>query len=158
MLTFPLIFWRMRAPWKSTFRRPRLAASVALWSLAGIGGSFLGPPLIHAQEISVEGKPVAGVRVVDETGQNIEQAPLASRSALAKPFASVSTEPRKACALCRMSTGNYSDIRVVTTPEGAGIGVDFVVRRNYYNNVVRILGLKRTAVQFERSARARQCD
>jgi len=36
----------------------------------------------------------------------------------------------------------FSDIRVAASGVGDGVRVDFIVRRNYYNNVVRIDGLK----------------
>ena len=38
--------------------------------------------------------------------------------------------------------GDYSDIRVTTSLEASGVRVNFVVQLNYYNNVVRIEGLK----------------
>ena len=38
--------------------------------------------------------------------------------------------------------GDYSDIRVSAAPETGGLRVDFVVQRNFFNNVIRIEGLK----------------
>jgi len=39
-------------------------------------------------------------------------------------------------------TGDYADIRAAAEPEADGLRVEFIVRRNYFNNVVRIEGLK----------------
>ncbi len=39
-------------------------------------------------------------------------------------------------------TGDFADIRVTALPADGGLGVNFVVRRNFYNNVVRVGGLK----------------
>ena len=38
--------------------------------------------------------------------------------------------------------GDFSDIRVTVAREGEGVQVDFIVTLNFYNNVVRINGLK----------------
>ena len=38
--------------------------------------------------------------------------------------------------------GDFSDIRVATMNEGNGVAVDFIVKRNYYNNLIHIDGLK----------------
>ena len=38
--------------------------------------------------------------------------------------------------------GDFSDIRVAAVPEPAGLSVDFIVKRNYYNNVIQIEGLQ----------------
>ena len=39
-------------------------------------------------------------------------------------------------------TGDFADIRVTAAPVGAGVRIEFVVQRNFYNNVVRVEGLK----------------
>ena len=39
-------------------------------------------------------------------------------------------------------TGLFSDVRTSVTPEADGLHVDFIVTRNYYNDVVRVHGLK----------------
>jgi outer membrane protein assembly complex protein YaeT len=40
------------------------------------------------------------------------------------------------------STGDFANIRVLASQVADGLRVDFVVQRNYYNNVVRVEGLK----------------
>ena len=138
VLTFPLIFWRMKAPRKSTFRQAYLAVTVAVWTLTGLSSIFWQAAPARSQEVSVEGQPVSEVRVVDEKGQAVEKIPNLSLKT-GKPF-DFATERQSLRVL--YGTGDYSDIRVTTTPESTGLRVDFIVQRNYYNNVIRIVGLK----------------
>lgn len=88
---------------------------------------------------SIEGERVAEIRVVDERGKPVEN-PL-PRLALGagQPFnfASERESLRELYGL-----GDFSDIHVTATPETDGLHIDFVVRQNYYYNVVRIEGLK----------------
>lgn len=94
---------------------------------------------LRAKDASVEGQRVAEVRVVDEGGNTVpEKVPVLALEA-GKPF-DFAAERESLRTLYRM--GDYSDIRVTAAPEAEGLRVDFIVRRNFYYNVVRIEGLK----------------
>ena len=92
-----------------------------------------------AAESSVEGKLVTGIRVVDRSGTEVTEKipPLAIE--VGKPF-DFADERRSLRDLYKM--GDFADIRVDAEEEAGGIRVDFVVRRNFFNNVIRIQGLK----------------
>src|SRR5271155_78740 len=98
-----------------------------------LGGS------LRAQDVAVEGALVAEIRIVDESGKAGAQwtPPLALQAG--KPFdLAVERESLRTLYL----TGDYSEIRVAATPGAAGLRVDFIVVRNFYNNSVRVDGLK----------------
>jgi outer membrane protein assembly complex protein YaeT len=93
----------------------------------------------RAQQVTIEGQPVAEVRVVDESGKAVlEKIPPLPLEA-GKPFDFVA-ERESVRGLYRM--GDYSNIRTTATLGEAGLRVDFVVERNFYNNVIWIEGLK----------------
>ena len=94
---------------------------------------------IRAQQVAVEGKLVAEVRVVDESGNAVSEKipPLPLDAGKLFDFAAERESVRD---LYRM--GDYSNIRTTATPGDAGLRVDFVVQRNFYNNVIRIEGLR----------------
>jgi outer membrane protein insertion porin family len=106
---------------------------------AGIAFSLLCLPLARAQEPNVEGQTVREIRVVDETGTPVTQKVPPLLLEPGKPF-DFAAERESLRTLYRM--GDYSEIRVTATPEAAGLRVDFIVRRNYFNNVIRVVGLK----------------
>ena len=116
---------------------------VSLAAAAAIAGTaaclFLLVPRSQAQQLAVEGERVTGIRVVDQTGSEVSEKipPLALQ--IGKPF-DFSDERQSLRDIYRM--GDYADIRVNGVPEAGGMRVDFVVRRNYFNNVIRIVGLK----------------
>ena len=105
----------------------------------GLALSLLWPSFLSAQEISVEGRRVAEIRVVDETGKSVGQIPAGLPLEASKPF-DYADERESLRVLYR--TGDYADIRVVAAGGANGLRVDFIVKRNYYNNVIRIEGLK----------------
>ncbi|HEY7825938.1 MAG TPA: POTRA domain-containing protein, partial [Candidatus Acidoferrales bacterium] len=92
-----------------------------------------------AQEQGVEGRRVAEIRVVAASGQSIPGKEPELPLQVNQPF-DFATERESLRILYR--TGNFSDIRVAVAPEGDALRVDFIAKRNYYNNVVRIAGLK----------------
>ena len=94
---------------------------------------------VRAAQAPVEGQRVAEVRVVYETGATAAQPVPPLPLAVGKPF-DFADERESLRTLYRM--GDYSDIRVAATPGPSGLRVDFVVQQNYYNNVIRIDGLK----------------
>ena len=113
------------------------AFAVLLGSVAAPPGSA--SPASLQQEISVEGRRVTEIRVVDDTGRPVKNAlpPLALAVGAAFDFA---LERESIRQLYRL--GDYSDIRVTATPDAAGVEINFVVQWNYYNNAVRIEGLR----------------
>ena len=130
----------MRFPRKKTFCHNVPLLWATLQSTCLIAFSFfilLGAA--RGQEAQWDGKLVTGVRVVEESGQPAPEKtpPLPLKSG--SPFY-FETERESLRILYR--TGDYSDIRVEAIAEDGGVRVNFVVRRNYYNNVVRIDGLK----------------
>jgi outer membrane protein insertion porin family len=129
----------MRIPRKSTILQAFLAAWAAAWVAGGLGSAFLSCPSARAQESSIEGRRVAEIQVVDEAGKPITVKLPALPLEPSKPF---DFAAERASLRALYLTGDYSDIRVTAEPEAAGLRVEFIVRRNYYNNVVRIEGLK----------------
>ncbi|HKN62325.1 MAG TPA: POTRA domain-containing protein [Candidatus Acidoferrales bacterium] len=93
----------------------------------------------RAQDALVEGRPVTEIHVVDDTGRDVANALPQLALQAGKPFDFV-LERESLRVLYHL--GDYSDIRVTTNVEGSGVRVNFVVQLNYYNNVVRIEGLK----------------
>ncbi len=91
------------------------------------------------EETTFEGRRITDIRIVDEHGANVTVKSLALKVAVGKPF-DFGEERESLRTLYR--TGDFADIRVAASPEGDGVRVDFIVRRNFYNNVVRIDGLK----------------
>jgi outer membrane protein assembly complex protein YaeT len=87
----------------------------------------------------VEGRSVTQIRVVDESGKKVDETIPPLPLVPGKPF-DFDVERQSLRKLYAM--GDFSDIRVATSNEGNGVAVDFVVRRNYYNNLVHIEGLK----------------
>ena len=96
-------------------------------------------PSVHAQEASLEGRLVADIRVVDESGKDISANLPAIPLQAGRPFDLA--EERESLRKLYF-TGDYSDIRATATTVSGGSRVDFIVRRNYYNNLVRVDGLK----------------
>ncbi|HXA75684.1 MAG TPA: POTRA domain-containing protein [Candidatus Acidoferrales bacterium] len=94
---------------------------------------------IYAQEANVEGQLVKGIRVVDEVGTPVTEKLPGLPLEVGKPF-DFPAERESLRELYRL--GDYSDIRVSAAPESGGLRVDFIVRRNFFNNVIRIEGLK----------------
>lgn len=94
---------------------------------------------LRAQESSVEGRRVAGIQVVDESGKSVSENPPSLPLQVDKPFDFA--EERESLRKLYL-TGDYSDIRVTAAPVADGVRVEFIVQRNYYNNVVRVDGLK----------------
>lgn len=95
--------------------------------------------LVRAQEPALEGQPVAGVHVVDDTGHAIpEKIPELSLKA-GEPF---SFEAERESLRRLYAMGDFADIRVTASRGPFGLDIDFIAQRNYYNNVVRVEGLK----------------
>jgi outer membrane protein insertion porin family len=93
----------------------------------------------RAQEASLEGQRIASVRVVDAAGHPIPEK--VSPTALKAGDVFHITAERDALRQLNQ-TGLFSDVRTSATSEPDGLHVDFIVTRNYYNDVVRVFGLK----------------
>ncbi len=127
-----------------------IAAVAAMASLLGAAAHAQAPggagtpaqqvPDASAEQIAQwEGRPVAEVRVVNDSGELIVQNPSDLPLAAGHPYDSDSarTSLRKLYA-----SGNYEDLREEIQEVPGGLRVDFVAKRNLYIGVVRIEGLK----------------
>ncbi len=129
----------MRIPRKSPWSHAGLVPRAAAWVAGGIFCFFFSLAPIRAQQSATEGQLVKEVRVVDESGTAVtEKLPPLPLEA-GKPF-DFPAERESLRVLYRL--GDYSDIRVNAASVAGGLRVDFIVRRNFFNNVVRIQGLK----------------
>ncbi len=93
----------------------------------------------HSQDALLEGKRVASVRVVNHAGNPIPEKVAPSALKVGDLFHMTAERD----ALRQLyQTGLFADVQANATSEPDGLHVDFVVTRNYYNNIVRVLGLK----------------
>jgi len=101
--------------------------------------AFMIVPAARAQDATLEGKHIASVRTVDDKGTPIPErlAPLPLKSGDAFHI-----DAERASLRALNQTGLFSDVQTKATSEADGLHVDFVVTRNYYNNMVRVYGLK----------------
>jgi outer membrane protein insertion porin family len=129
----------MRIPQKSPWFRDSMIPRAAAWVAGGIACFFFSVGPVRAQQPATEGQLVTEVRVVDESGTAVTEKlpPLPLQAG--KPF-DFPAERESLRDLYRL--GDYSDIRVNAASVAGGLRVDFVVQRNFFNNVVRIEGLK----------------
>jgi outer membrane protein insertion porin family len=129
----------MRLPWKKSIQQPRGARLAAAWaSAAVVFGVFACLPT-RAQEKEMEHQRVAEVRIVDDSGNSVAQYKPSLPLQPGKPF-DFAIERDTVRELYR--TGDYADIRVTAEHGEQGLRIDFVVRRNYFNNAIRVEGLK----------------
>ncbi len=138
MLTFLLTPLRMRIPWVSTLPVARTKLRATSCAAALLASALLTPVFARAQDASLDGKPVAEVRIVDENGQTAAETPPFIFHP-GKPF-DIAVERDELRQL--YATGDYADIRVTADDEPAGLRLNFIVQRNFYNNVIRIDGFK----------------
>lgn len=96
-------------------------------------------PSVLAQVNSIESRPVTEIRVVDESGKSVPGKLPVLPLERGKPF---DFAAERASLRALYLTGDYADIRAAAEPDSDGLRVEFIVRRNYFNNVVRIEGLK----------------
>lgn len=92
-----------------------------------------------SQDASLEGKRIASVRVVNHAGDAIPEKVL---PAALKPGDVFHMAAERDALRELDQTGLFSDVQTSVTPESDGLHVNFIVSRNYYNNVVRVVGLK----------------
>jgi outer membrane protein insertion porin family len=113
-----------------------LFVSLCVWILVAEGSAGARP--VHA-DVSIEGQRVTEIRIIDEAGRPVSNPLPPLALAVGKPF-DFAVERDALRQLYRW--GDFSDIRVAETPQAGGVRIDFVVRQNYFNNVVRIEGLR----------------
>jgi len=123
----------------SSFRAKQLLQRAIAGGVAGVMVTLAFVAGTRAQDAGIEGQRVTQVRVLDETGAvvtgNLPELPL--REGVAFDF-----DAERASLRALYQQGDYSDIRVSATPESGGVRVDFIARRNFYYNVIRVEGLK----------------
>ena len=100
------------------------------------------PPPLESQTIDAakfEGMKITGVRLLDESGNLLEDAP---EAAGVKPGAAYDSPQIRRALRQLHATGRFAEIRVEATPEAAGVRLDFIVSQNLFVNQVRIQGLR----------------
>jgi outer membrane protein insertion porin family len=140
MLTCLLTLWRMRFPWKTSHSGlRRRTSSASAWLLLTFACSVGICRAGSVEDTSVEGRRVTQIRIIDQHGASVGAKTPALTLQVGKPF-DFGDERESLRTLYR--TGDFSEINVTAEPAADGVQIDFVVRRNFYNNVVRIEGLK----------------
>src|SRR5438309_10674490 len=116
----------------------------ALFLLAGIGLRCLACAVAQAQTApapaaQLEGRQMTAIRIVDQSGEVVDEnagdLPLRSN----QPF-TLEAERESLRQLYR--TGRYADIQAKASNLPEGLRVDFVVRRNFFINAVKVNGLR----------------
>lgn len=92
-----------------------------------------------AQSSNFEGRRVAEIRLMQDTGFPAQQKLPELALKVGEPFHFA--DERESLRIL-YATGDYANIRVAAATEADGLRVDFIVVPDYYNNVVRIDGLK----------------
>jgi len=113
----------------------RIAVSALLLGAARSYGQAQAEVRVHAAETEA---PVVAVRIVTEGGRVLSESPSGISVELGKPL------DRDQLALSIRTlygTGDYADLRAVTTSVGSGVRLDFVVRENLFFNRVLVEGL-----------------
>lgn len=96
-------------------------------------------PMNGSDAASFEGQIVSEIRIVDASGNELRPPPSGLALVAGKPF-DFASEREALRALYR--SGDYADIQANAVSQPTGVRIDFAVRRNFYNNVVRVEGLK----------------
>ena len=131
------ISWNELSPQACGFQRSGTWGTIL--SLGALLCSLLAGTSVRAQEAQIEGQSVTEIRIVDDTGTPVPGPATPLPLEIGKPF-DFGTERESLRVLYR--TGDFADIRVTASPAAEGVRVEFVVQRNFYNNVVRVDGLK----------------
>src|ERR1700756_428448 len=120
----------MRMPIRSEARaRPWMAVLLLLLAAGAARSQSEATPAAR----QVGGQPVVAVRVVNGTGDVLEQDPTDLPLRSGQSF-SLETERDTLRQLFR--TGEYADVVAQAAPVSGGVRLDFVVRRNLYVNQV----------------------
>jgi outer membrane protein insertion porin family len=95
--------------------------------------------VLRAQEPALEGQPVAEVRVMEDTGHSVSEKIPALALKPGEPF---SFEAERESLRRLYAMGDFANISVTASHGPFGLDIDFIAQRNYYNNVIRVDGLK----------------
>jgi outer membrane protein insertion porin family len=119
----------------------RAMLAVVLCACAVVGASICSGVCAwgQANEAAVEGKRVAEIRIVDESGAVLPDPLPEIPMEVGKPL---EMEAERTSLKILYATGRYAEIRTDATPVPDGLRIDFVVEKNMFNNVLRIEGLK----------------
>ena len=90
------------------------------------------------QSAIIDAKPVVAIRVVTEDARVLSEAPAGLPISMGKP---VDREQVAQSIRVLYRTGDYADVRAISTPTDSGVRIDFVVREQLYFNQVIIHGL-----------------
>lgn len=93
----------------------------------------------HAQTSDPGAPRVALVRVVEESGDVLEQNPAGLPL---QPGAAYEAAAVRDALRWLYATGRYADVTAEMAETAAGVQLDFVVRRNFFVNQVRVIGLQ----------------
>lgn len=130
----------MRFAQKRAFFDGIALSTAALWACGLVVLSVFGfATRASAQEMQLEGREVTKVNVVDEVGQVVPRKP---PPLPLKPGVAFDFEAERESLRTLYQTGDYADLSVEVSNVAAGIQVTFVATRNFFNNVVRVEGLK----------------
>jgi outer membrane protein insertion porin family len=94
---------------------------------------------VRAQVPSLDGQTVAEIRVLDEAGKAIPEKIPGLGLKVGEPF---SFEAERESLRTLYAMGDFSNIRTTASRQPGGLQIDFIVQRNFYNNIVHITGLK----------------
>src|SRR5690348_2543126 len=116
---------------------------VALLFLAGLGLGCSVAGLAEAQTeppaaSQVEGRQVGAVRIVDQTGQVLDENATGFPLRANQPF---TAEAERESLRQLYRTGRYAEIVTQVTNRPEGLQVDFVVKLNFFISAVRVNGL-----------------
>jgi outer membrane protein insertion porin family len=123
----------MNLPWASGLR-----VLVLLMPLLG-GKALCAQAVTEDKPSQMPRAVVREVRIVEENGKVLETNP----PGIAVTAGETLNGDAVASSIHTLyRTGDYADLRAVTTPDGDGVRLDFVVRENFFFNQVVIEGLK----------------
>lgn len=94
---------------------------------------------VRAQESALDGQTVAEVYVVDESGHAVPEKIPALPLKSGQPF---SFEAERQTLRRLYAMGDFANIRTTASQGPFGLAIDFIVQRNFYNNVIRVDGLQ----------------
>jgi outer membrane protein insertion porin family len=129
----------MRLPCNTPISPRRRAGLAGAWVAVAVAGAVSMCLPARAQDARLEGQRVAEVRILDESGKNVAQSPFSLPLHVGDQF-DIAKERDALRQLYR--TGDYADIRATAESTPQGLRLDFHVRRNYFNNAIRVEGLK----------------
>ncbi len=113
----------------------RIAVFALLFGGARSYGQAQAEVKLHAAETEA---PVVAVRIVTEDGRVLSESPSGISVELGKPL---DRDQLARSIRTLYGTGDYADLKAVTTPAGSGVRLEFVVRENLFFNRVLVEGL-----------------